>query len=79
MSTNKSSVGILCIFSRAVTRPVLILLPVLGLTWLCGVLVHLSVVLAYIFITLNALQVNKLTALIYWFSAAAGSCMTFII
>nr|XP_040051070.1 adhesion G-protein coupled receptor D2 isoform X4 [Gasterosteus aculeatus aculeatus] len=40
----------------AVTRPVLILLPVLGLTWLCGVLVHLSVVLAYIFITLNALQ-----------------------
>ncbi|XP_062418293.1 adhesion G-protein coupled receptor D2 isoform X3 [Pungitius pungitius] len=40
----------------AVTRPVLILLPVLGLTWLCGVLVHLSVVLAYIFIILNALQ-----------------------
>lgn len=43
---------------RAVTRPVLILLPVLGLTWLCGVLVHLSVVVAYIFITLNAFQVN---------------------
>ncbi|KAM6944415.1 adhesion G protein-coupled receptor D2 [Lycodopsis pacificus] len=40
----------------AVTRPVLILLPVLGLTWLCGVLVHLSVVVAYIFIALNALQ-----------------------
>ncbi|KAF7648627.1 hypothetical protein LDENG_00153720 [Lucifuga dentata] len=40
----------------AVTRPVLILLPVLGLTWLCGVLVHLSVVVAYIFITLNAFQ-----------------------
>ncbi|XP_059192511.1 adhesion G-protein coupled receptor D2 [Centropristis striata] len=40
----------------AVTRPVLILLPVLGLTWLCGVLVHLSVVLAYVFIALNALQ-----------------------
>ncbi|XP_074493571.1 adhesion G protein-coupled receptor D2 isoform X1 [Sebastes fasciatus] len=40
----------------AVTRPVLILLPVLGLTWLCGVLVHLSVVVAYVFIALNAVQ-----------------------
>ncbi|XP_026042536.1 adhesion G-protein coupled receptor D2 isoform X1 [Astatotilapia calliptera] len=40
----------------AVTRPVLILLPVLGLTWLCGVLVHLSVVVAYIFIALNSFQ-----------------------
>ncbi|KAK0132954.1 Adhesion G-protein coupled receptor D2 [Merluccius polli] len=40
----------------AVTRPVLILLPVLGLTWLCGVLVHLSVVIAYVFIALNAFQ-----------------------
>ncbi|XP_034025614.1 adhesion G-protein coupled receptor D2 [Thalassophryne amazonica] len=40
----------------AVTRPVLILLPVLGLTWLCGVLVHLSVTVAYVFIALNAFQ-----------------------
>ncbi|XP_073675582.1 adhesion G protein-coupled receptor D2 [Garra rufa] len=40
----------------AATRPVLILLPVLGLTWLCGVLVHLSVVVAYLFIALNAFQ-----------------------
>ncbi|KAM4607388.1 adhesion G protein-coupled receptor D2 [Polymixia lowei] len=40
----------------AVTRPVLILLPVLGLTWLCGVLVHLSAVIAYVFIVLNAFQ-----------------------
>ncbi|XP_051510143.1 adhesion G-protein coupled receptor D2 isoform X2 [Myxocyprinus asiaticus] len=40
----------------AATRPVLILLPVLGLTWLCGVLQHLSVVLVYLFITLNAFQ-----------------------
>ncbi|XP_026879968.2 adhesion G-protein coupled receptor D2 isoform X1 [Electrophorus electricus] len=40
----------------AATRPVLILLPVLGLTWLCGILVHLSVVLAYLFIVLNAFQ-----------------------
>ncbi|KAI4820231.1 hypothetical protein KUCAC02_028215 [Chaenocephalus aceratus] len=43
----------------AVTRPVLILLPVLGLTWLCGVLVHLSVVVAYVFIALNALQRSR--------------------
>uniref|UniRef100_A0A8D2ZEA5 Adhesion G protein-coupled receptor D2 n=1 Tax=Scophthalmus maximus TaxID=52904 RepID=A0A8D2ZEA5_SCOMX len=43
----------------AVTRPVLILLPVLGLTWLCGLLVHLSVVVAYVFISLNAFQVKK--------------------
>uniref|UniRef100_A0A3Q1FD45 Adhesion G protein-coupled receptor D2 n=1 Tax=Acanthochromis polyacanthus TaxID=80966 RepID=A0A3Q1FD45_9TELE len=40
----------------AVTRPVLILLPILGLTWLCGVLVHLSVVVAYVFIALNSFQ-----------------------
>ncbi|KAL4622638.1 adhesion G-protein coupled receptor D2 [Arapaima gigas] len=40
----------------AATRPVLILLPVLGLTWLCGVLVHLSLALAYLFIALNAFQ-----------------------
>ncbi|XP_068617019.1 adhesion G-protein coupled receptor D2 [Brachionichthys hirsutus] len=40
----------------AVTRPVLILLPVLGLTWFCGLLVHMSVVVAYIFILLNAFQ-----------------------
>ncbi|XP_014027118.2 adhesion G-protein coupled receptor D2 isoform X1 [Salmo salar] len=40
----------------AVTRPVLILLPVLGLTWLCGVLVHLSMMVAYVFIALNAFQ-----------------------
>uniref|UniRef100_A0A8D0AGP8 Adhesion G protein-coupled receptor D2 n=1 Tax=Sander lucioperca TaxID=283035 RepID=A0A8D0AGP8_SANLU len=59
----------------AVTRPVLILLPVLGLTWLCGVLVHLSVVVAYVFIALNATQVNKqtLTTLTAWFSETAGS------
>lgn len=44
---------------RAVTRPVLILLPVLGLTWLCGVLVHLSVVVAYVFIALNSFQVHN--------------------
>ncbi|XP_041090378.1 adhesion G-protein coupled receptor D2-like isoform X2 [Polyodon spathula] len=40
----------------AAVKPVLVLLPLLGLTWLCGVLVHLSVVLAYIFIAMNAFQ-----------------------
>lgn len=51
---------VLCVCAcRAVTRPVLILLPVLGLTWLCGVLVHLSVVVAYIFIALNSFQVSR--------------------
>ncbi|KAM9391532.1 adhesion G protein-coupled receptor D2 [Pholidichthys leucotaenia] len=40
----------------AVTRPILILLPVLGLTWLCGLLVHLSVVIAYVFVALNSFQ-----------------------
>ena len=43
------------------TRPVLILLPVLGLTWLCGVLVHLSMAVAYAFIILNAFQVSTAT------------------
>ncbi|XP_016334907.1 adhesion G-protein coupled receptor D2-like [Sinocyclocheilus anshuiensis] len=56
----------------AATRPVLILLPVLGLTWLCGVLVHLSVVVAYLFITLNAFQVTHDTY------TMAGRLFTFI-
>ncbi|XP_063288379.1 adhesion G-protein coupled receptor D2 [Pelobates fuscus] len=40
----------------ATAKPILVLLPVLGLTWLCGVLVHLSIVWAYVFILLNAFQ-----------------------
>ncbi|KFO87517.1 putative G-protein coupled receptor 144, partial [Buceros rhinoceros silvestris] len=40
----------------ATAKPVLVLLPVLGLTWACGVLVHLSIVCAYVFIVLNSLQ-----------------------
>ncbi|NXL17921.1 AGRD2 protein, partial [Setophaga kirtlandii] len=40
----------------AMAKPVLVLLPVLGLTWLCGLLVHLSIVWAYVFIVLNSLQ-----------------------
>ncbi|NWR64612.1 AGRD2 protein, partial [Bucorvus abyssinicus] len=40
----------------ATAKPVLVLLPVLGLTWACGVLVHLSIVWAYVFIVLNSLQ-----------------------
>ncbi|KAH0615589.1 hypothetical protein JD844_005037, partial [Phrynosoma platyrhinos] len=42
--------------SMATAKPVLVLLPVLGLTWVCGVLVHLSITWAYIFIVLNSLQ-----------------------
>ncbi|KAM9385793.1 adhesion G protein-coupled receptor D2 [Pholidichthys leucotaenia] len=41
---------------RAAVKAVLVLLPILGLTWLCGVLVPLSIVMAYIFILLNTLQ-----------------------
>ncbi|XP_061867941.1 adhesion G-protein coupled receptor D2 [Colius striatus] len=40
----------------ATAKPILVLLPVLGLTWGCGVLVHLSIVWAYVFIVLNSLQ-----------------------
>uniref|UniRef100_A0A8B9F7F7 Adhesion G protein-coupled receptor D2 n=1 Tax=Amazona collaria TaxID=241587 RepID=A0A8B9F7F7_9PSIT len=42
----------------ATAKPILVLLPVLGLTWVCGVLVHLSVIWAYVFIVLNSLQVS---------------------
>ncbi|NWU85945.1 AGRD2 protein, partial [Onychorhynchus coronatus] len=40
----------------ATAKPVLVLLPVLGLTWVCGLLVHLSIIWAYVFIVLNSLQ-----------------------
>ncbi|NXJ87831.1 AGRD2 protein, partial [Corythaixoides concolor] len=40
----------------ATAKPILVLLPVLGLTWVCGVLVHLSIVWAYVFIVMNSLQ-----------------------
>uniref|UniRef100_A0A8V1AAS4 Adhesion G protein-coupled receptor D2 n=1 Tax=Gallus gallus TaxID=9031 RepID=A0A8V1AAS4_CHICK len=40
----------------ATAKPILVLLPVLGLTWVCGILVHLSIIWAYIFIMLNSLQ-----------------------
>ncbi|NWR53120.1 AGRD2 protein, partial [Regulus satrapa] len=40
----------------ATAKPILVLLPVLGLTWVCGILVHLSIVWAYVFIVLNSLQ-----------------------
>lgn len=46
---------------RAAVKAVLVLLPILGLTWLCGVLVPFSVVMAYIFIILNSLQVHMHT------------------
>ncbi|KAJ8277956.1 hypothetical protein GJAV_G00082120 [Gymnothorax javanicus] len=41
---------------RSAVKAVLVLLPILGLTWLCGVLVPFSIVIAYIFIILNSLQ-----------------------
>ncbi|XP_067253003.1 adhesion G-protein coupled receptor D2 [Chanodichthys erythropterus] len=41
---------------RAAVKAVLVLLPILGLTWLCGVLVPFSMVIAYIFSLLNSLQ-----------------------
>ncbi|RXN20579.1 adhesion G- coupled receptor D2-like protein [Labeo rohita] len=41
---------------RAAVKAVLVLLPILGLTWLCGVLVPFSVVIAYVFSLLNSLQ-----------------------
>ncbi|XP_072908686.1 adhesion G protein-coupled receptor D2 [Hemitrygon akajei] len=37
-------------------KPVAILLPVLGLTWFCGVLVHLNITLGYVFVVLNSFQ-----------------------
>ncbi|NWV33348.1 AGRD2 protein, partial [Grantiella picta] len=40
----------------ATAKPILVLLPVLGLTWVCGVFVHLSIIWAYVFIMLNSLQ-----------------------
>ncbi|XP_073456464.1 adhesion G protein-coupled receptor D2 [Aquarana catesbeiana] len=40
----------------ATAKPIIVLLPVLGLTWLCGILVHLSVIWAYVFIFLNSFQ-----------------------
>ncbi|XP_062919506.1 adhesion G-protein coupled receptor D2-like [Mobula hypostoma] len=42
---------------RTAVKAVLVLLPILGLTWLCGVLVPFSVVMAYIFVILNSLQI----------------------
>ncbi|KAF3835227.1 hypothetical protein F7725_027785 [Dissostichus mawsoni] len=44
---------------RAAVKAILVLLPILGLTWLCGVLVPFSIVMAYIFILLNSLQVRS--------------------
>uniref|UniRef100_A0A8D0DIB0 G-protein coupled receptors family 2 profile 2 domain-containing protein n=1 Tax=Sander lucioperca TaxID=283035 RepID=A0A8D0DIB0_SANLU len=44
--------------TMAAVKAVLVLLPILGLTWVCGVLVPFSIVMAYIFILLNSLQVH---------------------
>uniref|UniRef100_A0A3Q1IL17 G-protein coupled receptors family 2 profile 2 domain-containing protein n=1 Tax=Anabas testudineus TaxID=64144 RepID=A0A3Q1IL17_ANATE len=45
----------------AAVKAVLVLLPILGLTWLVGVLVPFSIVMAYVFILLNSLQVQTHT------------------
>uniref|UniRef100_A0A8C3IYM9 Adhesion G protein-coupled receptor D2 n=1 Tax=Chrysemys picta bellii TaxID=8478 RepID=A0A8C3IYM9_CHRPI len=45
----------------ATAKPILVLLPVLGLTWVCGVLVHLSIIWAHVFIVLNSLQSKGLS------------------
>uniref|UniRef100_A0A8C6Y032 Adhesion G protein-coupled receptor D2 n=1 Tax=Naja naja TaxID=35670 RepID=A0A8C6Y032_NAJNA len=58
----------------ATTKPILVLLPVLGLTWVCGILVHLSVTWAYIFIMLNSLQVSLCGAKLLSETSAEGSC-----
>lgn len=42
---------------RAMVKPVLALLPVLGLTWLFGLLVHVSPTWAYAVVLLNSFQV----------------------
>ncbi|XP_056613780.1 adhesion G-protein coupled receptor D2 [Triplophysa dalaica] len=41
---------------KAAVKAVLVLLPILGLTWVCGVLVPFSVAIAYVFSLLNSLQ-----------------------
>nr|XP_040142227.1 adhesion G-protein coupled receptor D2 isoform X1 [Ictidomys tridecemlineatus] len=40
----------------ATVKPVLVLLPILGLTWLVGILVHLSPAWAYVAVGLNSFQ-----------------------
>lgn len=44
---------------RATVKPVLVLLPVLGLSWLVGLLVHLSPAWAYAAVGLNSFQVPR--------------------
>ncbi|KAI5610223.1 adhesion G-protein coupled receptor D2-like isoform X1, partial [Silurus asotus] len=41
---------------RAAVKAVVVLLPILGLTWLCGLFVPFSIIMAYLFILLNSLQ-----------------------
>nr|XP_023660394.1 adhesion G-protein coupled receptor D2-like isoform X2 [Paramormyrops kingsleyae] len=42
--------------TRAAVKAVMVLLPILGLTWLSGVLVPFSIVMAFLFVILNSLQ-----------------------
>ncbi|KAJ8376171.1 hypothetical protein SKAU_G00067510 [Synaphobranchus kaupii] len=56
LAVNSSPAGQAYEHIRSAVKAVLVLLPILGLTWLCGVLVPFSIVIAYIFILLNSLQ-----------------------
>uniref|UniRef100_G3TL16 G-protein coupled receptors family 2 profile 2 domain-containing protein n=1 Tax=Loxodonta africana TaxID=9785 RepID=G3TL16_LOXAF len=48
--------ALLCHRLGATVKPVLVLLPILGLTWLVGILVHLSPASAYTAVGLNSFQ-----------------------
>ena len=50
-----------CVFFRASAKAAVVLLPVLGLTWVFGLLAvnEDTVAFAWIFTILNSLQVNK--------------------
>ncbi|XP_076880363.1 adhesion G protein-coupled receptor D2 isoform X2 [Brachyhypopomus gauderio] len=56
LAANTSPVNQVSEQIRSAIKAVLVLLPILGLTWLCGLLVPFSIIMAYIFILLNSLQ-----------------------
>ena len=44
---------------RAGLRSSIMLLPILGITWVVGFVQHLSIALTYVFVIMNSLQVSK--------------------